>query len=65
MMKSYQDKYYDVCTECRSKDGTRKQSYPSIKDAVETINKAPIKDRKKLDYYPCPYGNGWHLTSRE
>jgi len=63
-MKIYEDKYYDICIECRSKDGTRKQSYPSMKEALEVIDRSPPMERKKLDCYPCPYGNGWHLTSK-
>ena len=64
-MKNLPDKYYDVCRECRSRDGSPKQSYPSIREVIKTINNAPHKERKRLDYYPCPYGNGWHLTSRD
>ena len=45
----------------------RKTSFGSEARAEETISRAQEfpGEHKPKRAYPCPYGNGWHLTSQE
>jgi hypothetical protein len=50
------------CACCRGKDGKKKDVYETFQSAFDTA-KFIEEDRKIfLNVYPCPYGNGWHLT---
>jgi hypothetical protein len=50
------------CEYCKGKDGKKKDIYETFQSAFDTA-KYIEEDRKTyLDVYPCPYGNGWHLT---
>lgn len=51
------------CLDCTDRYGKIKQSYVTEKCA---LNRAKIRGKssgKKLRVFPCPYGDGWHLTS--
>jgi hypothetical protein len=46
----------------------RKKAYPSERRALGVIEWIRVAtDRQQIPEraYPCPYGNGWHLTSQK
>jgi len=56
---------YPCCSECVSRNGNSKISFPNASVAAA---KADLLNRKGLGRfraYPCPSGGGWHLTTRE
>jgi len=54
----FRDRYPKEETECLC----GKRLYPSKKDALTAKNKREKCGSKKLRVYPCPSGEGWHLT---
>lgn len=53
-------------------DGKKKERFPSLADAQESLLNAQIKRvlhhiarRRECRVWECPDGKGWHLTSRE
>lgn len=51
-----------LCSNCKSKHGGKKVSYGSSQSAIEASRKLTIDKGKGSRVYPCPYGEGWHVT---
>lgn len=51
-----------LCSNCKSKKGGNKISYGSSLSAIEASNKLTVNNGTGTRVYPCPYGNGWHVT---
>lgn len=47
-----------IWKQCKSK-----YRYKDEHEAYAHARKYSIERGTELDYYPCPYCNGWHLTS--
>jgi hypothetical protein len=52
------------CRRCAGRDGRRKLIYASDIEAEECAHHLSGLEGRELHPYPCPHGNGWHLTSR-
>jgi hypothetical protein len=50
------------CGYCRGKDGKEKDIYETIQDAIDAAKFIEKEREIFLNPYPCPQGNGWHLT---
>jgi hypothetical protein len=50
------------CNHCRGKDGKNKDIYETLEFAMDTIKHLEKERNIYLNPYPCPYGNGYHLT---
>ena len=50
------------CTFCTGSDGSPKDAYQTEKNAKLRANIIRKESGVSLRVYPCPYGNGWHLT---
>lgn len=52
------------CTYCTSSAGKPKQTYRSEDEARRRARLIKEERGVSLDVYPCPHGDGWHLTKR-
>jgi hypothetical protein len=50
------------CEYCRGKDGESKDIYETLEYAMDTIKHLEKERTIYLNPYPCPHGNGYHLT---
>jgi hypothetical protein len=50
------------CEYCRGKDGQNKDVYETLEYAMDIIKHLEKERNVYLNPYPCPYGNGYHLT---
>ncbi|MDR0662512.1 MAG: hypothetical protein LBF80_00315 [Spirochaetaceae bacterium] len=50
------------CEYCKGKDGKNKDVYETLEYAVDTIKHLEKERDIYLTLYPCPHGNGYHLT---
>ncbi len=50
------------CPHCMGSDGRSKDAYGSEKNAQLRAKIIRKESSVLLRAYPCPYGNGWHLT---
>jgi hypothetical protein len=50
------------CEYCRGKDGKNKDIYETLEYAMDTIKHLEKERNIYLNPYPCPHGNGYHLT---
>jgi hypothetical protein len=50
------------CEYCKDKDGKKKNVYETFQAAFDTAKYIEEKRDIYLSVYPCPHGNGWHLT---
>ncbi len=51
-----------TCPYCRGADGTPKESYVNEQDAMRRAAILREEQGIVLRAYPCPHGQGWHLT---
>lgn len=51
-----------LCAQCFGGDGRNKEAY--LSEEYARIRASIILNERgiRLESYPCPYGNGWHLT---
>lgn len=52
------------CGHCVDSQGRPKTKYFSETHAISAALKSSLRRGVSLRYYPCPYKNGWHLTSK-
>lgn len=50
------------CHSCQGRDGTAKRTYPTESDAESAADHRRSRGGPTLRVYPCPWGDGWHLT---
>jgi len=50
------------CPYCRGADGKSKESYLTEEDARRRARILRREQSARLRVYPCPHGQGWHLT---
>lgn len=53
---------FEYCYRCVGRNRQPKLSYPSEEAAEDNAERIPTSAR--LRAYPCPCGDGWHLTSK-
>lgn len=53
---------HNTLCSCKNSNGEFKELYNTHELAQHGADKLMIYQRVKLRIYPCPYGNGWHLT---
>lgn len=49
---------------CTGRNYKKKKLYRSEREAQEQAEFAKIERQVTLTVYPCPYGRGYHLTSK-
>ncbi len=52
-----------TCPDCTGSEGENKDIYQTEPEAQRMV-KIKMKKGKYLSAYPCPVGNGWHLTKK-
>lgn len=52
-----------TCEHCTGAEGGNKDIYPTEGEARRMVE-AKRKRGVSLKFYPCPVGNGWHLTKK-
>lgn len=55
---------FEACFKCVGRDRSSKIAYPTEGDANEAASRIGAHSAISLRAYECPYGDGWHLTSR-
>jgi hypothetical protein len=50
------------CNYCKGTDGKNKDIYGTLEFAMDTIKHLEKERNIYLNLYPCPHGNGYHLT---
>jgi hypothetical protein len=58
----YEDKIDGMTCSCKDSKGSLKDPYDTQELAQEQAAQSMMHQKQKLRVYPCPYGNGWHLT---
>ena len=58
----YKDKIEELICSCKDSEGLLKDPYDTQEIAQRKASELMTRQKIKLRVYPCPYGNGWHLT---
>lgn len=51
-----------TCAKCIGSDGHAKDAFGTEKEALQRVFFVQRETAQPLHTYPCPFGNGWHLT---
>jgi hypothetical protein len=55
----------EKCSHCHGRNGEAKDTYKTQEDAENAARYIGNAHRVSLKAYPCPHGEGWHLTKDE
>lgn len=58
----YEDKSESMVCSCKDSKGALKDHYDTQELAQQQVSELMMQKKHNLRVYPCPYGNGWHLT---
>lgn len=58
----YEDKVDGMICSCKDSKGALKDPYDTQELAQQQAAELMMHQKLELRAYPCPYGNGWHLT---
>ena len=58
----YHDKMDGMVCSCKDSHGALKDAYDTHELAQVEASQLMMDQKFELRVYPCPYGNGWHLT---
>ena len=58
----YKDQIEEMICSCKDSEGSFKDPYDTQEVAQHKADELMMHQELKLRVYPCPYGNGWHLT---
>ena len=58
----YEDTVDGLICSCKDSMGISKDPYDTQELAQEKATQLMMQQKQTLRVYPCPYGNGWHLT---
>jgi len=58
----YDDKMEGMVCSCKDSKGVLKEPYDTRELAQQQASQLMMHQKINLRVYPCPYGNGWHLT---
>ena len=61
-MAIYADRVDGKICSCKDSKGNLKDPYDTQELAQQKASEQMMMQQAKLRVYPCPYGNGWHLT---
>jgi hypothetical protein len=50
---------------CHACEKTAFGSESRAEETMGTLSAVSTRQKKPKRAYPCPYGNGWHMTSQE